>query len=111
MPRASSRMSCVFGTAHWFPMTFRFTAIMLAITRASEICIGIVCAGVVLALTDFGGARRRLATQLAALAAEIAGRLGGTFSSIGPGQADARPVRRGLVARVVALNPVIDEAI
>jgi hypothetical protein len=32
---------------------------MLAITRASEICIGIVCAGVVLATTDFGGARRR----------------------------------------------------
>src|SRR6202045_1884309 len=29
---------------------------MLAITRASEICIGIICAGVVLAATDFGGA-------------------------------------------------------
>jgi uncharacterized membrane protein YccC len=36
-------------------------AFMLAITRASEICIGIICAGVVLAGTDFGGARRRLA--------------------------------------------------
>jgi Fusaric acid resistance protein family len=34
-------------------------AFMLAITRASEICIGIVCAGVVLARIDFGGARRR----------------------------------------------------
>src|SRR5262249_56054604 len=32
---------------------------MLAITRASEICIGIVCAGVVLAGTDLGGGRRR----------------------------------------------------
>src|ERR1700704_2386150 len=38
---------------------------MLAVTRASEICIGIVCAGVVLAGTDFGGARRRLAVQFA----------------------------------------------
>src|SRR5258708_7813758 len=84
---------------------------MLAITRASEICIGIVCAGVVLAGTDFGGARRRLATQLAALAVEIAGRLGGTFSLIGPDQADTRPERHGLAARVVALSPVIDEAI
>ena len=28
---------------------------MLAVTRASEICIGIVCAGIVLAGTDFGG--------------------------------------------------------
>jgi hypothetical protein len=37
---------------------------MLAITRASEICIGIVCAGVVLAGTDFGGSRRRLACSL-----------------------------------------------
>ena len=34
---------------------------MLAVYRASEICIGIVSAGVVLAGTDFGGARRRLA--------------------------------------------------
>ncbi len=35
-------------------------AFMLAVYRASEICIGIVCAGVVLATTDLGGARRRL---------------------------------------------------
>jgi uncharacterized membrane protein YccC len=40
---------------------------MLAVARASEICIGIICAGVVLATTDFGGARRRLAAQLAAV--------------------------------------------
>ena len=42
-------------------------AFMLAVDRASDICIGIVCAGVVLALTDFGGARRRLALQVACL--------------------------------------------
>src|SRR6202451_868966 len=52
----------------------------LAVTRASEICIGIVCAGVVLAATDFGSARRRLAAQLAAISAGIAGRFAGTFS-------------------------------
>ena len=45
---------------------------MLAVTRASEICIGIVCAGVVLAGTDFGGAPRRLAALFAATSAEIA---------------------------------------
>ena len=44
---------------------------LLAVTRASEICIGIVCAGIVLAGTDFGGARRRLAALFAALSAEI----------------------------------------
>src|SRR3984957_8673347 len=56
---------------------------MLAVTRASEICIGIVCAGVVLAGTDFGGARRRLAVQLATISAEIAGRFAGAFSLAG----------------------------
>ena len=39
-------------------------AFQLAIDRASEICIGIVCAGIVLAATDYGDAKRRLAGQL-----------------------------------------------
>ena len=37
---------------------------MFAINRALEICIGIVSAGVVLALTDLGHSRRKLATEL-----------------------------------------------
>jgi uncharacterized membrane protein YccC len=84
---------------------------MLAITRASEICIGIVCAGVVLAGTDFGGARRRLAVQFAELSAEITGRLAGTFALAGPELSETRPVRRDLVRRVIALDPVIDQAL
>src|SRR6201995_5757698 len=36
-------------------------AFLLAVTRATEICLGIACAGIVLAATDLGGARRRLA--------------------------------------------------
>jgi uncharacterized membrane protein YccC len=84
---------------------------MLAITRASEICIGIVCAGVVLAGTDFGGARRRLAVQFAGLAAEITGRLAGTFALAGPELSETRPVRRDLVRRVIALDPIIDQAL
>jgi uncharacterized membrane protein YccC len=84
---------------------------MLAVARASEICIGIVCAGVVLAGTDFGGARRRLAAQLATISAEIAAKLAGTFSLAGPEQSKTRPVRRDLVRRVIALEPVIDEAL
>jgi uncharacterized membrane protein YccC len=86
-------------------------AFILAISRASEICIGIICAGVVLAATDFGGARRRLAAQLAAIPAEIAGRLAGTFLLAGPEQSQTRPVRRDLIRRVTALDPVIDEAL
>jgi uncharacterized membrane protein YccC len=86
-------------------------AFMLAVTRASEICIGIVCAGVVLAGTDFGGARRRLASQLAAIAAEITERFAGTFLLVGPKQAETRPIRRDLLRRVIALDPVIDEVL
>src|SRR5271165_2753382 len=44
---------------------------ILAIDRALEICIGILCAGVVLALTDLGHSRRKLAAELAALSTEI----------------------------------------
>lgn len=42
---------------------------LLAVTRASEICIGIACAGIVLAGTDLGSAQRRLAESFAALMA------------------------------------------
>ncbi len=56
----------------------------LAVSRASDICIGIICAGIVLAGTDFGGARRRLATQLATLATEITRHLSGAFRLSGP---------------------------
>ena len=87
------------------------SVLILAINRASEICIGIVCAGIVLAGTDFGGARHRLAAQFAAVAAEITTRFVGTLSLAGPEQSATRPVRRGLAARVIALGPVIDEAI
>ena len=85
--------------------------LILAVTRASEICIGIICAGVVLAGTDFGGAQHRLAAQLATIASEIAGRLAGTFLLGGPEQSKTRLVRRDLIRRVVALDPVIDEAL
>src|ERR1700755_909425 len=47
---------------------------LLAVDRASEICVGIACAGVVLAATDLGRAQRQLAASFADLAAGIAGR-------------------------------------
>lgn len=80
-------------------------------TRTSEICIGIVCAGVVLAATDMGDARRRLAALLADITAEIAHRFPLTLSQTGEGAPGSRPIGRELIGRVVALEPVIDEAI
>ena len=85
-------------------------AFMLAIDRASEIGIGIVCAGVVLAGTDLGGARRRLGTLFAGLSAEIAGGFTGTLVNFGAKFEATQATRRELVRRVIALDPVIDEA-
>jgi uncharacterized membrane protein YccC len=84
-------------------------AFTLAVTRVSEICIGIVSAGVVLAGTDLGGARRRLSRLFADLAAEITSQCTGTLLQAGSDLPDTRPVRRELVRRVVALDPAIDE--
>jgi uncharacterized membrane protein YccC len=86
-------------------------AFLLAVFRASEICIGIVCAGIVLAVTDLGGARRRLATLFAAISAEISSRFTGTLANAGAGFEETQTVRRELVRRVIALEPVIDEAL
>jgi uncharacterized membrane protein YccC len=85
-------------------------AFSFAITRVSEIWIGIVCAGVVLAGTDFGGAPRRLAAQLAGLSAEIASRFGSALALAGSASSDMQPVRRELVRQVIVLDPAIDQA-
>jgi uncharacterized membrane protein YccC len=79
---------------------------LLAIYRASEICIGIACAGVVLAGTDLGGAQKRLAAALSDLAADIAGGFIRTLS--GP---DPQAERRQLLRRVIGLDPMIDQAL
>jgi uncharacterized membrane protein YccC len=85
-------------------------AFLLAVYRVSEICIGIVSAGVVLAGTDFGGARRRLGTLFAAISAEITSRFAGTLAIAGAEFEETQTIRRELVRRVIALDPAIDEA-
>ena len=96
-------------------------AFMLAVTRVSEIWIGIVCAGIVLAGTDFGGAPRRLAILLGGLSAEIANRFASVLALVSSAPSDTRsvqpellgqqPAGRDLLRRVIALDPVIDETI
>jgi len=85
-------------------------AFMLAVTRVSEICIGIVSAGVVLAGSDFGGAPRRLAALFAAVSAEVTGQFTNTLTRAGPDLPETRRVRRDLIRQTIGLDPVIDEA-
>ena len=84
---------------------------MLAITRTTEICLGIVSAGIVLAGTDLGGAQRRLAASLADLATQIMGRFSRMLALAGSGSPDTQIERREFIKRVIALDPMIDQAI
>jgi uncharacterized membrane protein YccC len=85
---------------------------LLAVWRASEICIGIACAGIVLAGTDFGGAQRRLAGSFADLAAEIAGRFTRLLARGGAQAQDTTQIERGeFLRRVIALDPMVDQAL
>ena len=85
---------------------------MLAVTRASEISIGIVCAGIVLAGTDLGGSQRQLAALFASLAAEITSRFAGMLAAPAESRLpDTRAQRRELARRVIALDPAVDRAI
>jgi uncharacterized membrane protein YccC len=85
--------------------------LLLAINRASEICIGIVCAGVVLAGTDFGTARRRLSVQFASITAAVSNGFFRSFGKRGAELAQTRPIRRGLIRNAAALGTTIDEVI
>src|SRR6516162_3565986 len=60
----------------------------------------------VLAGTDFGGARRRLANLLAELAGDIATRF---TSTLRRGSPEPLKVRREFIRKVIATDPVIDE--
>ena len=84
--------------------------VIFAINRAVEICIGIVCAGVVLALTDLGHSRRKLAGELAALSTAIMDGFADCFV-IRANLDQFRTLRRELLRRVIALDPMINSAI
>jgi uncharacterized membrane protein YccC len=87
-------------------------AFMLAVYRVSEIWIGIVSAGIVLAGTDFGDAPRRLAAQFAAVAAQIAKGFSSSLAQAGSSSSDTlQPVRRELIRRVIALDPIMEESL
>jgi uncharacterized membrane protein YccC len=80
-----------------------------AVTRASEIFIGSLCARLVLIVTNAGSARGRLAAVFADTAHGIAAGIADTLTN-GPDTDITRGGRRELIRRVIALEPVIDEA-
>jgi uncharacterized membrane protein YccC len=82
----------------------------IAVGRASEICVGIVCGTLVMALTDLGNSPQRLALLLSELMAETAAHLTSILSDISPTSVDHSAQRRALIARVSALDPVIGAA-
>src|ERR1700722_14908765 len=87
------------------------SVVILAIDRALEIGIGIVSAGVVLALPDLGHSRRKLAGELASLSTAIMDGFADCFVTASANLDQFRALRRDLLRRVIALDPVIDAAI
>ncbi len=83
----------------------------LAVGRASEICVGIGCAGFIRAVTDIGTAPRQLASAAASLYADMMRGFADTFGEVGPDARDMRALRRELARRVIALDPLIDQTI
>jgi uncharacterized membrane protein YccC len=82
----------------------------IAVNRASEICVGIVCGTLVIALTDLGNSPRRLAALLSQLIAETASHLVRILADAGLPHSDSSEQRRVLIARTATLNPVIGDA-
>ena len=87
------------------------SVVILAIDRALEICIGILCAGVVLALTDLGHSRRKLAEEFASLSTAIMNGFADCFLTASSDLTQFQGLRRDLLRRVIALDPMIDAAI
>ncbi len=81
---------------------------LLAVARATEIALGIVCAGLVLVLTGRGTARERAATTIADIARQIG--LGLRHSCEHPG-GDSVDARRTLIARASAVAALLDETV
>jgi uncharacterized membrane protein YccC len=82
----------------------------IAVGRASEICVGIVCGTLVIALTDLGNSPQRLATLFSDLIAETAGHLSEILSRVGSKNPETSATRRELIARTAALDPIVDQA-
>ena len=83
----------------------------LAIARASEISLGIVCATLVMSLTDLGRSPGKLAAALDSLGREIRIHFTDLLERAGERMPDGSRLRRDLIKRVAGLDTLIDQAI
>ena len=86
-------------------------AFHLAITRATEIIIGIGCAMAVTGLSEIGRSRGKLAASVDAIGREILSHFRDLLWDPARHVQDGPDARRALIARVAGLDPVIDQAI
>ncbi len=83
----------------------------LAITRATEIIIGIACAMAVMGLSELGQARGALAHSVDAIGREILARFSDLLRAPADHLREGPDRRRALIGQVAALDPLIDQAI
>ncbi|MGI3900663.1 MAG: FUSC family protein [Janthinobacterium lividum] len=83
----------------------------LAVSRASEIIIGIACAMAVMGLSELGSSRGTLARTVDAIGQEILQRFGELLRAPAEHLREGPDRRRALIGRVAALDPLIDNAI
>ena len=84
---------------------------MLAVTRMTEIGMGILSVGAVLAGTGTGRAGQLPATRVAGPAAGAMTNFYETLQATGPSQQDIRRCRRDFLRRVIAIDPIVDQAV
>ncbi len=82
----------------------------IAINRASEICVGIVAGTLVVGLTDLGDAPKRLSKLLSRLIVETSRHLADVLAGGANQGNEGADVRRALIGRTAALDPIIDQA-
>lgn len=83
---------------------------LVAVTRMTEVSIGIFAAELVFSLTDLGDARSRLARMLGEIATDVARGLRTTLVA-GRDTSVSRTSRRELIRRVVALGSTLDQVV
>jgi hypothetical protein len=82
----------------------------IAVNRASEICVGIVVGTLVVGLSDLGDAPKRLSNLLSRLILDTALHLAGVLAEEDRQGMKGASIRRTLIRRTAALEPIIDQA-